>query len=77
MTRKSALIYVIGFFCSYATVLFSAMTESISLIIIALSVFGVYIIITIYIFRKYGSRVYNDSHTGRVFVIDLSKQLGT
>ena len=77
MTRKSALIYVIGFFCSYATVLFSAMTESISLIIIALSVFGVYIIITIYIFRKYGARVYNNAHPHGVFVIDLSKQLGS
>lgn len=76
MTLKSLLVYVIGFICSYATVLLSAMTESISLIIIASSVLGVYIIYTIYLFRKYGTRVYNDSNTNGVFVIDLSKQLG-
>ena len=59
MTRKSALVYVIGFFCFYVIALFSAITESIPFIIIACSVLIGFAIYTVYLTKKYGTQEYN------------------
>ena len=56
MVYRSVILFIAGFFVSYVIAMISAITESIPFMVIAFTVFGGYIIVSVYFVRKYRVR---------------------